>query len=118
MATWPLSLPVPLVEGYTGSIGVPAEWISIGAGWAQPIDRGNPIQRPITAAYVLTPAQQGALAVFHRDHADEWATVTLQVADDAAATVEVLARIYGPINWSARARGIMDVTVSFEVAPA
>ena len=76
-ATWPASLPAPLLDGYAGSFGVPMTEVDVGVGWTRPRTDAAQLARRADFAMVLTGAQMADLNAFVRDRSPEWFSIAL-----------------------------------------
>ena len=117
-ATWPATLPPPLIDGYAGGFGVPMTEVDLGVGWARPRVDAAQLARTAEFSLVLTGAQMAALDAFVRDHSPEWFAIALRVADDSAATVSVLARLTADPTPVRLPGGHWRVGLAVEIAPA
>lgn len=117
-ATWPASLPPPLIDGYTGGFGVPMTEVDVGVGWTAPRVDAAHLARTAEFSLVLSGPQMAALDAFVRDHSPEWFAVALRVADDSAATTSVLARLTADPRLARLPGGHWRVGLSVEIAPA
>lgn len=116
MATWPTTLPLPLLSGGAAQSLVLAE-PDMGAGLRAPQVRSSYVPQSFDAAWVLTRPQARDLWRFARDSGDAWFTLdVLAIGEDAQAS-SALARFAGPLAWSLRADSIVDASAPLEVIP-
>jgi len=97
-ATWPATLPPPLIEGHAASVAVPAVRLDLGVGWTDARRRAGSLPQTARASWLLSAEQARDFVLFARDHAGEWSTFAIRVSTDAAEVAEVRARFAGDVD--------------------
>lgn len=101
MATWPATIPDPLVEPYAPKLSLPAARQDFRTGYAAPRRLATVLPQSLVASWALSRDQARDFVLFARDHADEWFELNLRMPGEADATTPALARFTSSVSMTA-----------------